>query len=126
MIKAQFLPILIAIIFSNYSAKAQDQNIQFNDTLTEKFFKIKKEYDKREYETTFYTIQIFYGSLKKADSILNDFKLSFREINSELLFETPNYKVRIGDFKDINIASKKLEEIRRIYPGSFIIKLSKL
>ena len=126
MIKAQFLPILIAIIFSNYSAKAQDQNIQFNDTLTEKFFKIKKEYDKREYETTFYTIQIFYGSLKKADSILNDFKLSFQEINSELLFETPNYKVRIGEFKDINIASKKLEEIRRIYPGSFIIKLSKL
>ena len=126
MIKAQFLPILIAIIFSNYSAKAQDQNIQFNDTLTEKFFKIKKEYDKREYETTFYTIQIFYGSLKKADSILNDFKLSFQEINSELLFETPNYKVRIGEFKDISIASKKLEEIRRIYPGSFIIKLSKL
>jgi len=126
MIKAQFLLILIAIIFFNYSVKAQDQNIQFNDTLTEKFFKIKKEYDKREYETTFYTIQIFYGSLKKADSILNDFKLSFQEISSELLFETPNYKVRIGEFKDINIASKKLEEIRRIYPGSFIIKLSKL
>ena len=126
MIKAQFLPILIGIIFFNYSVKAQDQNIQFNDTLTEKFFKIKKEYDKREYETTFYTIQIFYGSLKKADSILNDFKLSFQEISSELLFETPNYKVRIGEFKDINIASKKLEEIRRIYPGSFIIKLSKL
>ena len=126
MIKAQFLPIIIAIISINYSVKAQDQNIKFNDTLTEKFLKIKKEYDKREYETTFYTIQIFYGSLKKADSILNDFKLSFREINSELLFETPNYKVRIGEFKDINIASKKLEEIRRIYPGSFIIKLSKL
>ena len=126
MIKALISPILIGIIFFNYSVKAQDQNIQFNDTLTEKFLKIKKEYDKREYETTFYTIQIFYGSLKKADSILNDFKLSFREINSELLFETPNYKVRIGEFKDINIASKKLEEIRRIYPGSFIIKLSKL
>ena len=126
MIKAQFLPILIAIIFFNYSVKAQDQNIKFNDTLTEKFLKIKKEYDKREYETTFYTIQIFYGSLKKADSILNDFKLSFQEISSELLFETPNYKVRIGEFKDINIASKKLEEIRRIYPGSFIIKLSEL
>ena len=126
MIKALISPILIGIIFFNYSVKAQDQNIQFNDTLTEKFFKIKKEYDKREYETTFYTIQIFYGSLKKADSILNDFKLSFQEINSELLFETPNYKVRIGEFKDINIASKKLEEIRRIYPGSFIIKLSKL
>jgi len=45
---------------------------------------------------------------------------------SELIFETPNYKVRIGEYKDINIASQKLEGIRRTYPGSFIIKLSEL
>ena len=45
---------------------------------------------------------------------------------SELIFETPNYKVRIGEYKDINVASQSLEKIRRIYPGSFIIKLSDL
>ena len=30
------------------------------------------------------------------------------------------------EYKDINVASQKLEEIRRIYPSSFIIKLSDL
>ena len=61
-----------------------------------------------------------------ADSILNDFKSNFKEIKSDLIFETPNYKVRIGEYKNINIASQKLEDIRRTYPGSFIIKLSEL
>jgi len=34
--------------------------------------------------------------------------------------------VRIGEYKNIDTASSKLEGIRRIYPGSFIIKLSEL
>ena len=105
---------------------AQDQNVLYNDTLTKKLFQIKKDYSKREFESTYYTIQIYYGSLEAADSILNDFRENFKEIKSDLIFETPNYKVRIGEYKDINVASQKLEGIRRLYPGSFIIKLSEL
>jgi len=105
---------------------AQDESVVYNDTVTQKLFQIKKDYSKRVFESTYYTIQIYFGSLKIADSILNDFKETFKEIKSELIFETPNYKVRIGEFKDINIASQKLEGFRRKYPGSFIIKLSEL
>ena len=57
---------------------------------------------------------------------MKDFRENYQEIKSDLIFETPNYKVRIGEYKDINIASQKLEEIRRAYPSSFIIKLSDL
>tara|TARA_B110000003_G_scaffold169517_1_gene169325 strand:+ start:102 stop:425 length:324 start_codon:yes stop_codon:yes gene_type:complete len=106
--------------------KAQDNIVKYNDTLTNKIFKIKKDYSKRLFESTYYTIQIYYGSLELADSILLDFNENFEGIKSNLIFETPNYKVRIGEFKDINIASQKLEGIRRKYPGSFIIKLSEL
>ena len=101
--------LLLLIIFC-ISLNAQDQNVLYNDTLTKKLFQIKKDYSKREFESTYYTIQIYYGSLEAAD----------------LIFETPNYKVRIGEYKDINVASQKLEGIRRLYPGSFIIKLSEL
>jgi hypothetical protein len=111
---------------SNYSLKAQDDIVKYNDTLTNKIFKIKKDYSKRLFESTYYTIQIYYGSLELADSILLDFNENFEGIKSNLIFETPNYKVRIGEFKDINVASQKLEGIRRKYPGSFIIKLSEL
>ena len=57
---------------------------------------------------------------------MKDFRENYQEIKSDLIFETPNYKVRIGKYKDINVASQKLEEIRRVYPSSFIIKLSDL
>jgi len=126
MIRVKFSITLVLIILSNSFMNAQDESVVYNDTVTQKLFQIKKDYSKRVFESTYYTIQIYFGSLKIADSILNDFKETFKEIKSELIFETPNYKVRIGEFKDINIASQKLEGFRRKYPGSFIIKLSEL
>ncbi len=124
--RVKFLISLILIFLSHSIANAQDENVIYNDTLTQKLFQIKKDYSKRIFESTYYTIQIYFGDLKNADSILIDFQENYEGVKSELIFETPNYKVRIGEYKDINIASQKLEGIRRTYPGSFIIKLSEL
>ena len=124
--RAKFLISLILFFLSHSIANAQDENVIYNDTLTQKLFQIKKDYSKRIFESTYYTIQIYFGDLKNADSILIEFQKNNEGIKSELIFETPNYKVRIGEYKDINIASQKLEGIRRSYPGSFIIKLSEL
>ena len=124
--KAKFLISLMLFFLSHSIANAQDENVIYNDTLTRKLFQIKKDYSKRIFESTYYTIQIYFGDLKNADSILIEFQKNNEGIKSELIFETPNYKVRIGEYNDINIASQKLEGIRRTYPGSFIIKLSEL
>ena len=119
--------IIISMLISSFwNTSPQDEDVSYNDTLTKKFFQIKKDFSKKTFESTYYTIQIFYGSLNEADSIYNDFKENYQDVKSELIFETPNYKVRIGEYKDINFASQSLEKIRRIYPGSFIIKLSDL
>ena len=126
MIKIRFFPLFISVFLCSFSVNGQENSIRYNDTLTKKFYNLKKEYSKRVFESTFYTIQIYYGGLEEADSILEDFKENYQEIKSNLIFESPNYKVRIGEYKDINIASQKLEEIRRTYPSSFIIKLSNL
>ena len=126
MLKVRILLVFIGVYLCGNSLYSQENSIRYNDTLTKKFYDLKKDYSKRVYESTFYTIQIYYGGLEEADSILEDFRENYQEIKSNLIFETPNYKVRIGEYKDINIASQKLEEIRRIYPSSFIIKLSDL
>ena len=126
MLKIRILLVFIGVYLCSNSLYSQENSIRYNDTLTKKFYDLKKDYSKRVYESTFYTIQIYYGGLEDADSILEDFRENYQEIKSNLIFETPNYKVRIGEYKDINIASQKLEEIRRIYPSSFIIKLSDL
>jgi len=124
--RVKFLISLILFFLSHSIANAQDENVIYNDTLTQKLFQIKKDYSKRIFESTYYTIQIYFGDLKSADSILIDFQENYEGIKSELIFETPNYKVRIGEYKDVNIASQKLEGIRKRYPGSFILKLSEL
>ena len=124
--RVKFLISLILFFLSHFIANAQDEKVIYNDTLTQKLFQIKKDYSKRIFESTYYTIQIYFGDLKNADSILIDFQENHEGIKSELIFETPNYKVRIGEYKDIDLASQKLEVIRRTYPGSFIIKLSEL
>ena len=126
MLKIRTLLVFIGVYLCSNSLYSQENSIRYNDTLTKKFYDLKKDYSKRVYESTFYTIQIYYGGLEEADSILEDFRENYQEIKSNLVFETPNYKVRIGEYKDMNIASQKLEEIRRIYPSSFIIKLSDL
>ena len=126
MIKIRFFPLFISVFLCSFSVNGQENSIRYNDTLTKKFYNLKKEYSKRVFESTFYTIQIYFGGLEEADSILEDFRENYQEVKSNLIFETPNYKVRIGEYKDINIASQRLEEIRRIYPSSYIIKLSDL
>ena len=126
MLKIRILLVFISVCLFSISVNGQENSIRYNDTLTKKFYNLKKQYSKKVFESTFYTIQIYYGSLEEADSILEDFRENYQEIKSNLIFETPNYKVRIGEYRDINVASQKLEEIRRIYPSSFIIKLSDL
>ncbi len=126
MLNIRFLIVFIGVYLYSSSLNCQENSIRYNDTITKKFYNLKKDFSKRIFESTFYTIQIYFGDLKKADSILEDFRENYQEIKSNLIFETPNYKVRIGEYRDVNIASQKLEEIRKIYPSSFIIKLSDL
>lgn len=126
MSKRVFLSIVGLCLLSFFKALSQDQNVNYKDSLTKKLFDIKKDFSKRIFQSTYYTIQIYNGNLEEADSIYNEFIENNSEIKSNLIFETPNYKVRIGNYKDINIASQNLEKIRKIYPGSFIIKLSGL
>jgi len=121
-----YITIIGISLLSFFPVQSQDQNVNYKDSLTKKLFSIKKDYSKRIFQSTYYTIQIYYGNLQEADSIYNDFKEKYNDIKSDLIFETPNYKVRVGEYKDINVASQNLEKIRKIYPGSFIIKLSEL
>ena len=126
MKKVNFLLAICFFLSAFWGVSAQDEDVIYDDTLTKRLFHINKAYKKKSFESTTYTIQIFYGSLNRARSTYSDFKNRYSETSAVLIFETPNYKVRVGKYKDINIASQELEKIRKIYPGSFIIKLSNL
>jgi len=114
-------------LFISYPIIGQEINESISqDSSIQKLLKLKTDYNKKIYESSFYTIQIYYGDLKEADSISKVFSEKFEEIKTSLIFETPNYKVRVGKFKNLIDASKNLEKIKRIFRGAFILKNDEL
>lgn len=105
----------------------QDTLVQINqDSKIEQLVAIKKELDSERYNAQYFAIQIYYGNYTAAQNIVRGFSENFEEIETSLVFETPNYKVRVGRFKDINKANILLEEIKKIYPGAFLLEPNNL
>ena len=96
--------------------------VEQDSTITKLMAK-KIEIDFEDYSSTFYTIQLFYGDNKLAQELFENFKQSFPDWEIELSFETPNYKVQVGRFKDYYFGQKKLKEIKKVYPEAFLLKI---
>jgi len=79
--------------------------------------------DRVNFNKKTYTIQIYYGNFDEASSTLKEFEERFPKIKAEILFETPNYKVRVGRFKSESDASKTLEKLNFFYKDAFILKI---
>ena len=73
-----------------------------------------------------FRLEIFFSSENKAREqavrVKNEFNLVFPDIASYMLFQTPNFKVRIGDFRNKSEALKTKAYIASKYPNAFIVK----
>ena len=103
---------------------AQSENlIVTEDSLISKLMSVKKEIDRDSYESQFFTIQLYYGNFIEAEKVFEEFKENFPEWKSELSFETPNYKVQVGNYKDYYFGMSKLREIKSTYPSAFLLEI---
>ncbi len=82
--------------------------------------------NQRRRGTDGFRLEIFFSSEAKAREqavkVKNEFNLIFPDIASYLLFQTPNFKVRIGDFRNKSEALKTKAYIASKYPNAFIVK----
>ena len=92
----------------------------------ETLLELKKEINNLNFREQYFAIQLYYGNNTAAYRILNEFKIKFPQMEAEISFETPNYKVRVGRFKNKNRASRQLEIIRREYPSAFLLEPNNL
>ena len=72
-----------------------------------------------------FRIQIFFDSGNnskiRAQSIHESFLAKYPDVGAYLSFKTPNYKVRVGDFRTKLDAQRFLNEIIADYPNAWII-----
>ena len=73
-----------------------------------------------------FRIQIFFdsgnSSKTRAQSIYESFLVKYPDVGAYLTFKTPNYKVRVGDFRTKLDAQRFLNEIIPDYPNAWIIE----
>ena len=72
-----------------------------------------------------YRIQIFSdsgnNSKTKAQAAINEFLAKHPETKAYLVFKSPNYKVKVGDFRSKLDAIRYLNQITEDFPNAFIV-----
>jgi hypothetical protein len=119
-----FLTILF-LSCSTIFGQSKNLDIEMSEEI-KKLLSLKVLVNKDKYENNYYAIQLYNGNYEKAKKIQIEFKNKFPEWESNLSFETPNYKVRVGNFKELIEASRKLDFIRKLYPSAFLLKPNNL
>lgn len=73
-----------------------------------------------------YRLQLFFTSgvngKKLAQEVEADFIKKYPEINAYLLWDSPNYKVRVGDFRTRLDALKFQDEIKVDFPSAYLVQ----
>lgn len=109
-----------------YNIHAQDQNLNLNqDPKFEQLLNEKRKINTSINTNDTYKIQIFSGKSEEAKKTLSDFKREYSNIDGTIIFNTPNYKVMVGNFKTRIEAERNLADIKKRYKNVFLIKPGK-
>lgn len=73
-----------------------------------------------------YRVQIYFDSGNQSKKKANDVKTQFLakkpDVPCYLVYQAPNFKVRVGDFRSRYEAYKLYREIRNDFPSAYIVK----
>lgn len=116
----------LTLYFSSPILFAQDKNITVSqDPKFENLLNEKRKINTSLTVNDSYKIQIYNGGSEIAKKTLSEFKQNFSTIDATIVFNTPNYKVWVGNFKTRIEAERNLVEIKKKYANVLLIKPSR-
>ena len=117
--------ILSLIIFLiGFNTLAQEGTVVINqDREIEELLQIKKSI---EASSNRYKIQIYSGlSRSAAESARTEFNENYSDWPTSIEFETPNFKIWVGDFRNRLEADRALIRIKKTFMNAFIFQPKK-
>ena len=115
-----FIMLQINSLFAQHDSVGKVEIIQSNeiDKLLLKHLQINSENESIDG----YRIQIhFGGEREKAKTIKTKFLQQFPDVAAYEVYQQPNFKVRVGDFRTRLEAQKFMSEINMYFPSAFIV-----
>ena len=103
--------------------QAQEGEVTVNqDRQIDALLKLKGEINRTESN---YKIQIYNGNRNDAEKARLEFRRSFSDWSTSMQYETPNYKIWIGDFKTRLEADRALLKVKKKFGNAFIFQPKK-
>ena len=98
----------------------QNGSIKINQSnKLDSIIKLKKELNTKIQNLR---IQIYSGDRENAEQIIQEFNEIFNDTTADVIYETPNYKVWVGNYYTQLEADKILIEIRKKFRSAFIFR----
>ena len=108
------------ISLSSTTLFGQNGNIKINQSSKlDSIIKLKKELNSKIQNLR---IQIYSGDRENAKQIIQEFIEIFNDTIADVIYETPNYKVWVGNYYTQLEADKRLIEIRKKFRSAFIFR----
>jgi hypothetical protein len=120
--------LLLVLIFCCITIKtgAQNSNLTLNqDPKFEQLLSEKRKSNPNLSYSDRYKIQIFNGVSETAKKTLTEFRQVYKNLDGTIIFNTPNYKVWVGNFRTRMEAERYLVDIKKNYKNVFLIKPNK-
>jgi hypothetical protein len=119
--KLALLGIMSLAFFSPLQAQKARLTINQDERIPE-LLQLKKSLEKDNKLGGGYTVQLYYGELSKANEVIRGYKNKYASWPASIEYETPNYKVWVGNFGNRLDADRALYTIKNDFPAAFILK----
>ena len=116
--------ILLTLFVSNFTLSGQNITVE-QDAKFEQLLNEKRKVNSSIAMNDRWKIQIFTGDNENSKKTLLAFKKENKNIDCSIFFQTPVYKVWVGNFKTRIEAERNLKGIKLKYPNAFLIKPNK-
>ena len=108
---------------SHNSSEKGSLNVQYDagiESLQQKYI----AQNKHNHKLSGYRIQVFNGNKGACEKVRSRYLSIFGDQKVHTVYESPEYKVQVGDFRTKLEAEKYLEQILNDFSGSFVVKSS--
>ena len=114
---------LVSMVTMCYS---QQGSITINqDADIDRLLAIKKQMNTSESASDRYKIQVYSGNRSEAEKSRSKLRNTYNQWKTSLVYETPNYKIWVGNFRTRLEADRALKKIKSKFPSAFIFKPKK-
>ena len=112
--------LFICLLFSYFPILSQNGKVTINQSSKlDSVVKLKKELNGKVQNLR---IQIFNGDRENAELVMKEYLEIFNDTSASIIYETPNYKIWVGNFYNQLEADKRLIEIRKKFRSAFIFR----